>query len=67
MLYEEALTHEEGSVISSAGALCSYSGLKRGRSPKDKRIVDEPDTTNDIWVKNLILLVRFGFVIIIII
>ncbi|KAG2226888.1 hypothetical protein INT45_010167 [Circinella minor] len=49
VLYEEALTHEEGSVISSAGALCSYSGLKRGRSPKDKRIVDEPDTTNDVW------------------
>ena len=67
MLYEEALTHEEGSVISSAGALCSYSGLKRGRSPKDKRIVDEPDTTNDIWVNNHISFVKFGFFSIIII
>ncbi|OZJ02676.1 Phosphoenolpyruvate carboxykinase [ATP] [Bifiguratus adelaidae] len=49
VLYEEALTHEEGTVVSSAGALCAYSGKKTGRSPKDKRIVDEETSTNDIW------------------
>jgi len=49
VLYEEALRHEEGTVISSAGALVSYSGKKTGRSPKDKRIVDEPDSSSNIW------------------
>ncbi|KAI7873820.1 phosphoenolpyruvate carboxykinase [ATP] [Lichtheimia hyalospora FSU 10163] len=49
VLYEEALTHEVGTVISSAGALCSYSGKKTGRSPKDKRIVEEDDSGKDIW------------------
>ena len=41
-LYEMALKHEAGSAISSTGALMAYSGDKTGRSPKDKRIVDEP-------------------------
>lgn len=50
VLYEEALTHELGTVISSNGALCSYSGKKTGRSPKDKRIVEEEETKQDIWV-----------------
>ncbi|CEI91667.1 Putative Phosphoenolpyruvate carboxykinase [Rhizopus microsporus] len=49
VLYEEALTHEMGTVISSTGALCSYSGKKTGRSPKDKRIVEEELTKKDIW------------------
>ncbi|KAF7731857.1 Protein kinase C-like 1 [Apophysomyces ossiformis] len=49
VLYEEALTHEIGTVISSTGALCAYSGKKTGRSPNDKRIVDEEGSTNDIW------------------
>ncbi|KAG0176347.1 Protein kinase C-like 1 [Apophysomyces sp. BC1034] len=49
VLYEEALTHEMGTVISSTGALCSYSGKKTGRSPNDKRIVDEEGSTKDIW------------------
>lgn len=49
VLYEEALTHEYGTVISSAGALCAYSGKKTGRSPKDKRIVDEETSNEDIW------------------
>ena len=47
-LYEEALRRESGSVISSSGALIIRSGTKTGRSPKDKRIVDHPDSTNDI-------------------
>ncbi|ORX62751.1 phosphoenolpyruvate carboxykinase [ATP] [Hesseltinella vesiculosa] len=49
VLYEEALTHELGTVISSTGALCSYSGKKTGRSPQDKRIVEEDSSKNDIW------------------
>mmetsp|Transcript_19902 Transcript_19902/g.50187 ORF Transcript_19902/g.50187 Transcript_19902/m.50187 type:complete len:602 (+) Transcript_19902:181-1986(+) len=52
-LYEEALRAEEGSYISSTGALVVSSGAKTGRSPADKRIVDEPvgwwAFTNEVW------------------
>ncbi|KAG0036016.1 Protein kinase C-like 1 [Podila clonocystis] len=48
-LYEDALRFEDGTIISSAGALVTSSGKKTGRSPKDKRIVDEPSTAEDIW------------------
>ena len=48
-LYEEALQFEEGSAITDTGALVTSSGHKTGRSPMDKRIVDEPSTRNDIW------------------
>jgi phosphoenolpyruvate carboxykinase (ATP) len=48
-LYEMALKHEAGSAISSTGALMAYSGDKTGRSPKDKRIVDEPRSRDNIW------------------
>jgi len=48
-LYEDALRYEPGTIISSAGALVTSSGKKTGRSPKDKRIVDEPSTNSDIW------------------
>lgn len=48
-LYEEALRHESGSAISDRGALIVSSGEKTGRSPADKRIVDHPDSTHDIW------------------
>ncbi|KAF9439004.1 Protein kinase C-like 1, partial [Entomortierella beljakovae] len=48
-LYEDALRYEEGSMISSEGALVTSSGKKTGRSPKDKRIVDEPSTSENIW------------------
>lgn len=48
-LYEDALRYEDGTIISSAGALVTSSGKKTGRSPKDKRIVDEPSTAEDIW------------------
>lgn len=53
VLYEQALTYEQGTVISSAGALCAYSGKKTGRSPKDKRIVEEETSQKDIWVSSL--------------
>lgn len=48
-LYEEALKYEEGTAITSSGALATSSGAKTGRSPRDKRIVDEESTRNDVW------------------
>lgn len=36
-------------VITSTGAMAAYSGLKTGRSPKDKRIVLDDSSKNDIW------------------
>ena len=33
----------------SSGALATLSGTKTGRSPRDKRIVREPDSEADIW------------------
>ena len=47
-LYEYAIIDNDA-VIAASGALATRSGDKTGRSPKDKRIVDEPDTSNDIW------------------
>ena len=49
LLYEMALRHERGTAITASGALVALSGAKTGRSPLDKRIVDEPTTTGDIW------------------
>ncbi len=48
-LYEQALKYEQGSAIAASGALVAYSGEKTGRSPSDKRIIDHPDSSNDIW------------------
>ena len=48
-LYEEALKNELGSAITSLGALTVSSGAKTGRSPKDKRIVTNPDSEKNIW------------------
>eukprot|EP00913_Durusdinium_trenchii_P024628 g23120.t1 len=42
-LYDEALRYEKGSAILSTGALAAYSGAKTGRSPMDKRVVEEPE------------------------
>ena len=47
-LYEKALGLENGSAISSVGALMVYSGKKTGRSPLDKRIVKHPESENNI-------------------
>jgi phosphoenolpyruvate carboxykinase (ATP) len=52
-LYEAALRFEKGSTISSTGALIAYSGKKTGRSPTDKRVVDEPEVRDDIWWGNV--------------
>jgi phosphoenolpyruvate carboxykinase (ATP) len=48
-LYEAALRYEEGSAITSTGALVAMSGEKTGRSPADKRIVDEAQTRDEVW------------------
>ena len=44
VLYEEALRHEKGAAISDQGALMLRSGHKTGRSPKDKRIIERPES-----------------------
>ena len=49
-LYEDALKYEDGVYISSTGALIAASGAKTGRSPSDKRIVEESSSSGDIWV-----------------
>lgn len=48
-LYEAGLRNERGTAIASTGALVALSGEKTGRSPTDKRIVDEDTTRDDIW------------------
>ncbi len=52
LLYEKAIVRGVAK-ISSTGALAMLSGEKTGRSPKDKRIVDGPETTGDIWWGNV--------------
>ena len=47
-LYEDAIRNE-GAIISSSGALINFSGKKTGRSPKDKRIVFEETSRDDVW------------------
>ncbi len=47
-LYEYAILNHDAAIASS-GALATRSGDKTGRSPKDKRIVESPDTSGDIW------------------
>ncbi len=49
LMYEEALQNEEGTQISSTGALVALSGAKTGRSPNDKRVVKHGDSADDIW------------------
>ncbi len=48
LLYEEAVRFDDG-VIASSGAMVAYSHGKTGRCPKDKRIVDHPDSRDDVW------------------
>ncbi|MBT8398858.1 MAG: phosphoenolpyruvate carboxykinase (ATP) [Rhodothermia bacterium] len=52
-LYEEAILRDNGAAIADNGALITYSGRKTGRSPSDKRIVDEEDSRDDIWWGNV--------------
>ena len=49
VLYEEALRYDPTAAITSSGALAIRSGAKTGRSPGDKRIVEHPESKEDIW------------------
>jgi len=49
VLVEAALQREVGSYLTATGALAVRSGAKTGRSPKDKRLVDEPDSEGNVW------------------
>jgi phosphoenolpyruvate carboxykinase (ATP) len=48
-LYEHAIRFEKDASIAENGALVTYSGVKTGRSPKDKRVVRHPDSERDVW------------------
>src|SRR5271157_4503670 len=48
-LYEHAIRYEKDASIAENGALVAYSGVKTGRSPKDKRVVRYPDSEADVW------------------
>ena len=48
ILYEQAIERGEGNIV-SCGALATLSGEKTGRSPKDKRVVEHPDSAADVW------------------
>jgi len=48
-LYEMALQYEPDTAIVSSGALAARSYEKTGRSPKDKRVVREPESEGDVW------------------
>jgi phosphoenolpyruvate carboxykinase (ATP) len=48
VLYEHAVAHE-GAAILSSGALATFSGEKTGRSPKDRRIVEHPESSDHVW------------------
>jgi phosphoenolpyruvate carboxykinase (ATP) len=52
-LYEHAMRYDKGASIAENGALVAYSGAKTGRSPKDKRIVRNPASENDIWWRDV--------------
>jgi len=47
-LYEYAII-DRHAAIAASGALATRSGDKTGRSPKDKRIVDDPASSANIW------------------
>lgn len=48
-LYEEAIRYDRQTTISDTGCLIAHSGLKTGRSPKDKRVVKHPDSAEKVW------------------
>ncbi len=47
-LYEDGILYD-GSTIVSSGAIATDSAAKKGRSPNDKRVVEEPGSKDDIW------------------
>lgn len=49
VLYEHAVRFDLDTKLTDKGALVAYSGEKTGRSPKDKRIVEHPESAKNIW------------------
>ncbi|MDA7950151.1 MAG: phosphoenolpyruvate carboxykinase (ATP) [Pirellulaceae bacterium] len=47
-LYEHAVLYDQGAITAS-GAIATRSGEKTGRSPKDKRVVEDPASVGDVW------------------
>ena len=52
-LYKLAVLFEKSAAISDKGALMLESGTKTGRSPRDKRIIERPESVNDPKLKTL--------------
>jgi phosphoenolpyruvate carboxykinase (ATP) len=50
-LYEEAIRREEAK-LTAHGALVAYTGQHTGRSPKDKFVVRDTNTENQVWWDN---------------
>src|SRR5262245_25067985 len=48
-LYAEALKADQDAAIADSGALIAYSGSKTGRSPRDKRVVENSESQSDVW------------------
>ncbi len=48
-LYEHSIRYEKDASIAENGALVAYSGVKTGRSPKDKRVVRDSTSEADVW------------------
>ncbi len=48
-LYAYAIKFDVGACITNKGALSLKSGTKTGRSPKDKRIIENQESVKDIW------------------
>jgi phosphoenolpyruvate carboxykinase (ATP) len=48
-LYKEAIQGDVQCDIADSGALIAFSGDKTGRSPKDKRVVEHPESKADVW------------------
>ena len=48
LLYEHGLAYDAAHITAS-GAIATLSAAKTGRSPKDKRVVEGPETKDDIW------------------
>src|SRR6478736_4701901 len=53
MLYAEAIREDEKCDIADTGALIAFSGDKTGRSPKDKRVVKNPASQDEVWWGNV--------------
>jgi phosphoenolpyruvate carboxykinase (ATP) len=49
LLYVEAIHGDLKCTIADSGALIAFSGTKTGRSPTDKRVVDHPNSHDEVW------------------